>query len=134
MLKDDFYFLIDMNSFPLAETGRENPDTGCSFLVTLRKDHPVYGGHFPGNPVVPGVCQVGMIRELASLFLDRDLVLRKADSIKFLSVIRPDIPGQLKVDLEIRTGEETLTDITATISGQEQVFLKFRGKFNTRQA
>ena len=134
MLKDNFYSLIEMNSFPLAETGKENPGTGCSFFVMLKEDHPVYGGHFPGNPVVPGVCQIEMIRELASLFLDRDLVLRKADSIKFLSVIRPDIPGRLKVDLEIRTREEILTDIVATISGQEQVFLKFRGKFNTRQA
>ena len=36
--------------------------------VVLLDDSPIYKAHFPGFPVTPGVCIVGMAVELASLF------------------------------------------------------------------
>lgn len=32
-------------------------------------DHPIFEGHFPGAPVVPGVCQVEAVAQLAGLLI-----------------------------------------------------------------
>lgn len=34
-----------------------------AFRVRLDAAHPVYAGHFPGNPVLPGVCTLQIVRE-----------------------------------------------------------------------
>ena len=47
-------------------------------------NHPCYSGHFPGNPVVPGV----LLLELVIGALARGAP-RSIDSVKFLSALRP---------------------------------------------
>jgi len=38
-----------------------DPDAGIlNSRIALNKDHPVFEGHFPGNPILPGVCTVKM--------------------------------------------------------------------------
>ena len=34
-----------------------------AFRVRLDASHPVYRGHFPGHPVLPGVCTLQLVRE-----------------------------------------------------------------------
>lgn len=34
-----------------------------TFRVRLDAAHPIYAGHFPGNPVLPGVCTLQIVRE-----------------------------------------------------------------------
>ena len=33
-----------------------------AFRVRLDASHPVYRGHFPGHPVLPGVCTLQLVR------------------------------------------------------------------------
>ena len=32
--------------------------------ITLNPAHPIFAGHFPGNPITPGVCMLQIIKEL----------------------------------------------------------------------
>jgi 3-hydroxyacyl-[acyl-carrier-protein] dehydratase len=95
----------------------------------LNPDDAVYHGHFPGNPVVPGVCQVEIIREIVSGILSADLSLISSDNIKFLGMINPGINPELDISLVIKKKEEDKIDVTGKITHGEQVFLKFRGVF-----
>ena len=38
---------------------------GNTWTVLLREDCPVYAGHFPGEPISPGVCNIRLLQELA---------------------------------------------------------------------
>lgn len=58
--------------------------------VLLNSNSPVYGAHFPGNPITPGACLVEMGRELCALVLEKNMFLEKADHVKFLKGIHPE--------------------------------------------
>jgi len=68
-----------------------NEHVGEEHVITVRlnPEHRIYGAHFPGNPITPGACLVEMARELASVILQKDMLLKKADNVKFLKGIHP---------------------------------------------
>jgi len=128
MLMDDFYTIIDrVEADDVKGSALEKSGKRYDFTIKLNPDHPVYGGHFPGNPIVPGVCQVQMIKELTTVILKKEVNLSQSDNIKFLSMIRPNETPLLKVSIDIREKETDFWNVTVTISKDEQVFLKFKG-------
>ena len=44
--------------------------------ITLNKDHDIFNGHFPGNPVTPGVCMMQIVKELTEEFTGKQLFLK----------------------------------------------------------
>lgn len=57
--------------------------------LSINKDHDILKGHFPGKPIVPGVCMMQIITELMELRTKRNLRIKEAQNMKFLSVIDP---------------------------------------------
>ncbi|MEI6683644.1 MAG: 3-hydroxyacyl-ACP dehydratase [Bacteroidota bacterium] len=128
MLQGNFYDIqsfsvSDQVSFPLEFTA----------TILLNAGHPIYQGHFPGNPVVPGVCQLQMVTELAGKAVHRKLVLAESDNIKFLSLINPDLNRELEFRILIKQVESGRLSVTASIIAGSTVFLKFKGKFDTEK-
>ena len=60
--------------------------------------HPSLTGHFPGNPIVPGVVLLGEILELIGQSLNETLTLSKVPNVKFHSPLRPNELVQLRFD------------------------------------
>lgn len=65
--------------------------------VRYNGSHPIYAGHFPGQPVTPGVCLIHTATELLSKAAGRVLRLSGARQIKFLQMHTPTMP--LRFDL-----------------------------------
>lgn len=53
-------------------------------------DFPAFRGHFPGRPVLPGICLAQAAVVLAEELCGGPLVLREIVSAKFLSIVEPD--------------------------------------------
>jgi 3-hydroxyacyl-[acyl-carrier-protein] dehydratase len=101
--------------------------------ISLDPGHAIYQGHFPGNPVVPGVCQIQMVKELVEMTVDLALKLVESDTVKFLSMIVPQQNPQLQCNLLIKKISDRHYTATASIGSGETVFLKFKGKFETEK-
>ena len=127
MLLDNFYSIIDQDETEDVNVAVDNPLKKFIFTIKLNPEHAVYKGHFPGNPVVPGVCQIQMIKELTSLILKKDLIIYKSDNIKFLSMIIPTEPRFLKVNIDIKEKDPGCWQVTSIIFRDDQVFMKFKG-------
>jgi 3-hydroxyacyl-[acyl-carrier-protein] dehydratase len=76
--RDPFLFVDQVNDIKLKEgVGEENLTVkevqGASVLATFftREDHPIFAGHFPGNPILPGVVQVEMMAQASSFALTK---------------------------------------------------------------
>ena len=124
MLKNSFYL-------PAQIITTSSADQPVILTTTLRliPAHPVYDGHFPGNPVVPGVCQIQMIREIMEEWTGLSLKLTTADTIKFTSLINPLNTPIISFSLTIKDLPDQQWSVNATIHSPEVTFMKFRGIF-----
>jgi len=59
-------------------------------LVTIKKDHPSLSGHFPGNPVIPGVVILEEVLEAIRQTEPGMISLLGAPSVKFHTPLRPE--------------------------------------------
>ena len=82
-----------------------------------------FDGHFPEQPVLPGVCLVQAILVAAEKALDRRLELTEIVLAKFFSVSQPDeiLTAVCRVDEEmvrakISCGEERIAEIRLRIN------------------
>ena len=65
------------------------------FVFTVSSDHPSLVGHFPGNPIIPGVV---ILENTARGFEESTLGLRITvfKAVKFLAPLRPDISSNIE--------------------------------------
>ncbi len=94
----------------------------------INEDAALLKGHFPGHPVVPGASMLQLVKDILEGALDTPLLLRKADHLKFLSLIAPGID---EVDLEIsyKIKEEPELFVTAKLCTATTVYFKLQGTF-----
>ena len=115
ILLDDFFTLIQRDSSPGVVKAK----------LSINKAHRIFQGHFPGLPVVPGVCMLQMVREIMEVHLDRSLDITASDNMKFLSVINPD--QNAEVDAAINYIEEAnIVSINATLFAGTTTFFKLK--------
>ncbi len=67
--------------------------------VQVPAGSPWFGGHFPGDPILPGIAQLGLVREMAAAALGR---IRPTgfSRVKFKKIVRPD--ERLRITLTAR--------------------------------
>ena len=122
MLKDDFYTItsINMESNVITAT------------LIINGTHKIFEGHFPGKPVVPGVCMMQMVKEIAAMALERDLQLIKADELKFLQVIDPLENKEIKMQVQYNEASERVVNVSASLVKESLACFKFKGSFLAR--
>ena len=97
--------------------------------ITFNEKHPIFSGHFPDNPIVPGVMQVQIIKDLMEKHLNQNLLLYQAKNIKFLSIISPVKNSQVEVSIRIQSTKDNSLQVQANIRSDEITFMKFSGIF-----
>ncbi|HLG39714.1 MAG TPA: hypothetical protein VI461_08595 [Chitinophagaceae bacterium] len=116
-----------MAPFYNVESKESSADTWY-FVVRLDPKHPIYAGHFPGSPLVPGALLVQIVKELAETGTGKALKLIKADSIKFLSVIVPHESSSLSVKLLIINGPTY--NVTAEMLNNDTLSFKMTASYS----
>lgn len=105
--RDPFLFVDSIVSVSNAEMTVPRSEASFKDLVgtdihakyTTREDHPIFQGHFPGHPILPGVVQVEMMAQAAGFVLhliydditklNIDVALLSVSSAKFRKPIYP---------------------------------------------
>ena len=82
-----------LNNFFQIKTISGN-DSTVNAIIIIDAKHIILDGHFPGMPIVPGVCMVQIIKETMEHYLQVGLSMVMADYVKFINVI---IPTQVNI-------------------------------------
>ncbi|MCJ7933670.1 MAG: 3-hydroxyacyl-ACP dehydratase [Chryseobacterium sp.] len=98
--------------------------------IHLNKDHDIFKGHFPGNPVTPGVCMMQIVKELTEKFTGSRLFLKTASNVKFMAIINPFETPDLKLQLDIDENGEDVKVKNTTVFG-ETIALKMTVSYKT---
>ena len=112
MLRDSFFIIKQF-----GESGNT-----CRFIVSIMPEHEIFKGHFPQQPIVPGVFALQMIKECLEWSRNKKYRYSELMNCKFS---RPIIPNREK-DLRI---ECTLADtllLKATVQSEDAVYLTLK--------
>lgn len=119
MLKNDFFYIQSLTD-----------DQGIiSAVLEINPFHKIFEGHFPGQPVVPGVCMMQMVKEIAETATGKDFFLHKADIVKFLSVMVPQKDTAIQARIKYTGTENNALNFDATLFKEDTTYLKFKGEF-----
>lgn len=118
MLSGDFYTI-----------SQQTTDSGYfKALIFFNAGHAIFDGHFPGQPVVPGVCMMQVVHEQLQDATHQKLRLKKASDLKFLHVIVPDQHPQVWLELKFQQTDASF-EVNATLFWEETIFFKCKASF-----
>lgn len=116
MLKNNFYTLKD-----------EQPGADSfTAVATYNAAHDIFNGHFPGQPVVPGVCTMQMIKELVEAQTGKKLLLQSTGQVKFLQLILPAVQPLVSISWKEADGGYM---VTASLKDDTADVFKMTGLF-----
>jgi len=114
MLKNDLYTVISF----------EDNAGSVAAAIGLNTEHQIFDGHFPGQPVLPGVCMMQIVKELAEEATGKKLFLSNAAQCKFLSMVDPKKTPELMVAIDYQQPGENTVAINAVLKSGEATFFK----------
>lgn len=117
-----------LNDFYTIETSNKKDDVTILATIKLNANHDVFKGHFEQMPVVPGVCQTQLIKELLQQEIGKNLTLTVGNNIKFTGMIIPTQHPIFNVELKY-TSIENQYIVDAQLFFENTIFTKFKGTF-----
>ena len=119
--------MILLNSF-FTINDTESSATEIWAAISINADHKIFEGHFPNQPVVPGVCMMQMIKEIVEHVLGKQTNLTKAADMKFLAVINPQVNNNVQATIKYTAEENGAINIVASIYKDELVHFKCKAQ------
>ena len=117
MLVDDFYTI---RSYEAAESS-------LKAVLEFNPAHAIFKGHFPGVPVVPGVCMMQIVKEMFEKHSQQTVRLSKVALMKFLRLINPLQNPTVRIELLYSSIDAESYQVTASLLDDGAVYFKFKG-------
>lgn len=108
-----------------------NVQNGEKYIVSIEMNpkHDIYKGHFPGNPITPGVCLTQMVKETVEFITKTKLQMVKGDNLKFTAIHNPEVNRNVTMSLNIKVKEPGVLQADSIISADTTNFFTFKGSF-----
>jgi 3-hydroxyacyl-[acyl-carrier-protein] dehydratase len=121
MLLEKFYEII-------SKEDSENKSL-FSIDIKINKFHPIFKGHFPDNPVVPGVCMLQIIKEITEEIVNSKLFMQKCINVKFMAIINPEVNSDLNLELSVTQEDGGIVKVKNITKFEETIALKMSAQY-----
>jgi len=121
MLLKDFYKIKSL----------EKKDQLHEAVILVNEKHDIFSGHFPGNPIMPGVCMMQIIKELTEQITGETLMMQSLSNVKFMALINPEVTPELRLELDITLTDEGMVKVKNTSYFNETTALKLSSIYKT---
>ena len=116
MFEDDLYKVIS----------RDIDNKTATFNIEINKEHHIFDGHFPDNAVMPGVCSLMIIRNLASEIIEKAMHYSQISDCKFVSAILPKECNLIEVRVSLIELDNDEYKINSTIHCLNTIMVKLK--------
>jgi 3-hydroxyacyl-[acyl-carrier-protein] dehydratase len=120
MVLQDFYKIL---------SEEKTSDSKYTFTILVNEKHEVFKGHFPGNPIMPGVRMIQIIKELSESITESALFMQTLTNVKFMALINPEATPELRLELDITKTEDDLVKVKNTTYFKDTVALKLSSAY-----
>jgi 3-hydroxyacyl-[acyl-carrier-protein] dehydratase len=117
---DSFYKIINTSK----------TEEGLEVELFLNSSHPLFAGHFPGMPILPGACMVQLTHHLVDRHIGGKTTFEKASQIKFLMPINPLVQFHLTSTLKVKKLSEGMYKVDNQLSDNAIIFFKFSATYS----
>lgn len=116
MLENSFYIIVDLNI----------NGNNIHATIELNQQHSIFKGHFPNQPIVPGVCMMQIAKEILQKKMGKQLQLTKAGELKFLNIIVPKQQKKIAVKIDYSFLAENTIDANSIFNDEQSIFCKLK--------
>lgn len=120
MLFSDFYTITDSH---------KTNDLSFSNCVELNKNHIIFSGHFPENPITPGVLMLQILKNSLEQALQCNLKLQGLSNLKFLQIVNPNKNSILHFQMDIREENDVIKVKSSSSFPDRTLVLKCNATF-----
>ncbi len=117
-----------LNDFYTIESLNKKDDSTILASIKLNANHVIFKGHFEQMPVMPGVCQTQLIKELLQQEIGKNVTMTIGNNIKFTGMIVPTQHPVFQVELKCSIIEKQYV-VDAQLFFENIIFTKFKGTF-----
>lgn len=118
MLKDHLYQILNIHAAS---------DQAFEANILLNSNNSIFLGHFPEQPILPGVCMMAIVKELLEFQLGKKLYIQNVQTIKFLNVINPNIHASLQISINSIKQSSDIYVVNSQIFTENITFFKMNG-------
>ncbi|MCK5164611.1 MAG: hypothetical protein KAQ72_12885 [Desulfobacula sp.] len=112
----------DLKNSEISILKKDNQHINASFQ--FKEDLDLFKGHFPGNPILPGIFQIEMVKYSLEKSFDTCLLIKSVKKTKFSSLIHPGKTVYLDITINIK--ENSLFNVKAVLRVDDTI----AGKIN----
>lgn len=80
---------MKLNNWHVLENIGKSASGEISAEAIVAAGSPWFDGHFPGQPVLPGIAQLGMVLEVTRNVFGREAALDEVSRVRFRRVLQP---------------------------------------------
>jgi UDP-3-O-[3-hydroxymyristoyl] N-acetylglucosamine deacetylase / 3-hydroxyacyl-[acyl-carrier-protein] dehydratase len=126
----DIRSILDIlpHRYPFVMIDRVVEIQGVEELVAIKNvtfNEPYFSGHFPGNPVMPGVLQLEAMAQATGILIvrwnnwvPRPAFFMSADKVKFRKPVRPGDQLRIHTKLKkVRSGKIAVAEVSCSVDG-----------------
>lgn len=108
--------------FKNINTGTAVATGDYAYKLLVDSGHPLFMGHFPNQPILPGVVMIYALRQAISEVVGGSVYFKAIKSAKFLKPIDPSVDSELLLSFSL-----TSDSVTAEMEWGGAVCFKFKG-------
>lgn len=120
MLKNSLYTLGDI---------QQQSDGEYSVEVSLNEHHEIFKGHFPKQPILPGVCLIEILKDLINTVKKGSFLMHEASMIKYLQMVDPAVNKVLTFHFSMVSADAGLKITARSMLADGVPNFKFKGNF-----
>lgn len=121
MLKNKLYQII---------SSEQKDESSYSVIVRIDPTHDIFRGHFPQQPVLPGVCLLEMTKEILGELQSTSYRFVSAANIKYAKLVDPTVDNELRFEISVNgTADDTIAINVSSFLKDGSVNYKMKGNF-----